>query len=198
MPLRRWASLCCSRSSERHRADCSCHLPPANFRHRHNRGEMPVHWMFTIHREDFFVVDIMKLTCPRSLHTPIITNCNYFQRLLTSDKGTTFILWHLFQIANGGLPCGTITTTVQHTNTQVTYAQNTHIIQKKTTKNKQEISPQNYKNSEGHITANEYSVEKGGGKIKNRAIPDTGFGGLLSCGTSRLSHCLDNRFIVGG
>jgi hypothetical protein len=33
---------------------------------------------------------------------------------------------------------------------------------------------------------------------KNKAIPDTGLGGLLSCETSRLSHCLDSRFIVGG
>jgi hypothetical protein len=27
----------------------------------------------------------------------------------------------------------------------------------------------------------------------NKAIPDTGFGGLLSCETSRLSHCLDHQ-----
>jgi hypothetical protein len=29
---------------------------------------------------------------------------------------------------------------------------------------------------------------------RNKAVP----GGLLSCEISRLSHCLDNRYIVGG
>jgi hypothetical protein len=74
---------------------------------------------------------------------------------------------------------------------------NTHSTQNNTTKtNKQnkdkQISSQSYTNSEGHITANEYSIEKG---KRNKAIPDTGLGGLLSCETSRLSHCLDNRFM---
>jgi hypothetical protein len=35
-------------------------------------------------------------------------------------------------------------------------------------------------------------------KERSKAISDTGLGGLLSCETSRLSHCLDNRLIVGG
>jgi hypothetical protein len=55
-------------------------------------------------------------------------------------------------------------------------------------KNKQnkekQISSENCTNNEGHITANEYSIQK--------ALPDTGPGGLLSCETSRLPHCLDN------
>jgi hypothetical protein len=39
---------------------------------------------------------------------------------------------------------------------------NTHIAQNKTTKSKQtnQISSQSYTNCEGHITANEYSVEE--------------------------------------
>jgi hypothetical protein len=45
------------------------------------------------------------------------------------------------------------------------HVHNTHITQNSTTKNKQnkekQISSQSYTNNEGHITANEYSVEKG-------------------------------------
>jgi hypothetical protein len=51
--------------------------------------------------------------------------------------------------------------------TQCTYRihTNTHITQNTTTKNKQnkekQISSQSYTNSEGYITANDYSVVKG-------------------------------------
>jgi hypothetical protein len=38
---------------------------------------------------------------------------------------------------------------------------NTHITQNNTTKCKKQTSSQSHTNSEGHITANEYSVEKG-------------------------------------
>jgi hypothetical protein len=53
--------------------------------------------------------------------------------------------------------------------TQYTYRihTNTHITQINTTKNKQnkeqQISSQSYTNREGHITANEYRIEKGKG-----------------------------------
>jgi hypothetical protein len=65
----------------------------------------------------------------------------------------------LFQTANWFLPRGSITTAVQHTNTRVTQYTyhihtNTHITQNNSTKNKQNT------NSEGLITANEYSAEK--------------------------------------
>jgi hypothetical protein len=70
----------------------------------------------------------------------------------------------LFQTANGVLPGGSITTTIQHTNTQVTYTQ-IHISHKitplKTNRTEKQISSQSYTNSEGHITENDYSVEKG-------------------------------------
>jgi hypothetical protein len=33
---------------------------------------------------------------------------------------------------------------------------------------------------------------------EKKSVPVAGLAGLLSCETSRLSHCLDNRFIVGG
>jgi hypothetical protein len=58
---------------------------------------------------------------------------------------------------------GSITTTIQHTNTQVTNTVHiSHKISLKTNKQNKEnqISSQSYTNSEGHITANEYSVEK--------------------------------------
>jgi hypothetical protein len=43
-----------------------------------------------------------------------------------------------------------------------THVSHTHITQNNTTKNKQkQISSQSHTNSEGHITANEHSVEKG-------------------------------------
>jgi hypothetical protein len=35
-------------------------------------------------------------------------------------------------------------------------------------------------------------------KRRNKAIPDTGLGGILSCETSTLSRFLNNPFIVGG
>jgi hypothetical protein len=60
-----------------------------------------------------------------------------------------------------------------------------------------EISPEEksgHTKNEGHITANEYNVEK----EKNKAIPVPGLGGLLSHETSRLPHFVDNRFVVGG
>jgi hypothetical protein len=73
-------------------------------------------------------------------------------------------------------------------NTHITYTQIriSHKITKQTKKTKQ-ISSQSYTNNEGHITANEYSVEKG---------EHTGLGHLLSSEISRLSHCLDNQVIV--
>jgi hypothetical protein len=53
--------------------------------------------------------------------------------------------------------------TIQHTNTHVTYT--IHISHKitppkKTNKTRKQISSQSYTNSEGHIIANEYGVEK--------------------------------------
>jgi hypothetical protein len=59
---------------------------------------------------------------------------------------------------------------------------------------KEQIISHSHTNNEGRITAQEYSVQK----EKDKAIPVTGLGGLLNCETLRLSHCLDNRFIVGG
>jgi hypothetical protein len=54
--------------------------------------------------------------------------------------------------------------TIQHTSIHITYTPNTHITQnsisKKQTNNNQKISSQSYANNEGHITANEYSIEK--------------------------------------
>jgi hypothetical protein len=81
-----------------------------------------------------------------------------------------------FKLKNGFLPGGSITMTIQHTNTQVTYT--IHISHKitplktsKTKKNKSAhkatetvkniLRPVNRGNSEGRITANEYNVEKG-------------------------------------
>jgi hypothetical protein len=85
----------------------------------------------------------------------------------------------LFQTANGFLPGGSNTTTIQHTNAQLTYT--IHILHThKTTplkRNKQnkgkQISSQSYTNSAGHIIANEYGV-----KVKSKPIPVTGHGGL--------------------
>jgi hypothetical protein len=61
-----------------------------------------------------------------------------------------------FQTANGVLPSGSNTMTVEHTNT--------HITQNNTTKSKQnkdkQISSQSYTNTEGYITAIECSIEK--------------------------------------
>jgi hypothetical protein len=63
--------------------------------------------------------------------------------------------------------CGSINTTIEHRNTQVKYTMHTshtliHISHNMSPleANKQ-ISPHSYTNSEGHITANEYSVEQG-------------------------------------
>jgi hypothetical protein len=36
------------------------------------------------------------------------------------------------------------------------------------------------------------------GKIKSKAIPVTGRGGLWGCEMLRIPHCLDNRLINGG
>jgi hypothetical protein len=72
----------------------------------------------------------------------------------------------IFQTAIGGFPGGSITTTIQHTNTHVTYTQiqiSHKITPLKTNKQNKEkqISSQGYTNSEGHITANEYCLEIG-------------------------------------
>jgi argininosuccinate synthase len=72
----------------------------------------------------------------------------------------------LFQTAIEFLPSCGITTTIQHTNTQVTKYTQIHTshkitpLENKQNKDKQTIS-QSHTNSEGHITANEYSLEKG-------------------------------------
>jgi hypothetical protein len=82
-----------------------------------------------------------------------------------------------------------------HTHYKYHIHTNTHITQNNTTKIEQnkekQSSSQSYANSEGQITANEYRAEKGE-EIK------LSLGGLLSCETSRPSHCLYNRFILGG
>jgi hypothetical protein len=72
----------------------------------------------------------------------------------------------LFQTVNGYLPRVSVTTTIQHTNTQVTYTQ-IHISHKitplKTSKlNKEkQMSSHSNKNNERHMTVNAYSVENG-------------------------------------
>jgi hypothetical protein len=84
---------------------------------------------------------------------------------------------------------------MQHTcqNTQIHISHKITPLKKQTKQNKEKpFSSQSYTNRKGHITASEYSIEE-----ENRAIPDTSLGGLLSCETSRLSHYLDNQFLVG-
>jgi hypothetical protein len=77
---------------------------------------------------------------------------------------------------------------LQEDNTQM------HISQKITRQRKEKAnSMQNYTNSEGHITANEYSIGKE--KKRKRSL---GLGGQLGCETSRFTYYLGSRFIVGG
>jgi hypothetical protein len=108
-------------------------------------------------------------------------------------------LWDLFQTTNGGVPGGSITATIQHTNTQVTYTQ-IHISHKITPlkqTNKAEESQSAHKATQ---TLKDYYSQwvQCRKSRRNKAIPDTGLGGRLSCDTSTLWHCLDDRFIVGG
>jgi hypothetical protein len=79
-------------------------------------------------------------------------------------------------------------------NTHITYTQ-IHISHK--------ITPlkTNKQNKEKQICSQRYTNSQWLQHRKmrrNKAIPDTGLGGLLSCVTSSLSHCLHNRFTVGG
>jgi hypothetical protein len=72
---------------------------------------------------------------------------------------------------------------------------NTHITQNNTAiKNKQSKDKTNQLTDLHKQWRTYYSEESKG----NKAIADAGLGGLLSCEMSRLSHCLDNQFIVGG
>jgi hypothetical protein len=93
----------------------------------------------------------------------------------------------LFQTANGFLPGGS---KLRQYNTHA------HIPHKITPQKKQT------KTKSDHKATQKWNVilqpMNAAYKKKIKSIPDTGLGDLLSCETSRLSPCLDNRFIVGG
>jgi carbohydrate-binding DOMON domain-containing protein len=65
-----------------------------------------------------------------------------------------------FQIAKRFISGGSITKTIQHANTR--HIHNTQITQSNTNKTKEgkQFSSQSYTNSEEHITANEYTIQK--------------------------------------
>jgi hypothetical protein len=84
-------------------------------------------------------------------------------------------------------------TQIHKSHTQYTYT-NTHITQNNTTKTKTNQPTKLHKQWRTYYSQWIQRRKRN----TNKAILDTGLGGLLSCETSSLSHCLDNRFIVGG
>jgi hypothetical protein len=111
---------------------------------------------------------------------------SYFLNCLLSFSyaSSHFFLWHiegllrasvcdpdsdLFQTANAFLP---VAVSLAQYNTQIQISHKIAPLKTNKQYKEKQISSQSYTNSEGHITAKKYSVEK---RKRNKANPDTGF-----------------------
>jgi hypothetical protein len=102
------------------------------------------------------------------------------------------------------LPGGSITTTIHHNkctshihNTHISYTQ-LHLSHKITTKQTNKQDEENKSAHKATQTVKDILQPLNTALKKVEVILDTGYGGLFTCEISRLSYCLDNRFIVGG
>jgi predicted restriction endonuclease len=75
-----------------------------------------------------------------------------------------FLRLVLFGTPNGFLPGGSSTKRIQHTSAKVKYtiqiSQKITLLKINKQNKEEQMSSRSYTNSEGHITANEYSVEE--------------------------------------